>query len=104
MSLTSDGWTSITGDPYLSLTAHYITNGWMLKTKCLAAMYAPESYTADYLANFIRERLKEYQLRTGNVVSITTDSAANMIAMVRKLGKNLLIVSLNVWVYAIKNL
>ena len=87
ISVTSDGWTSLTGDPYLSLTAHFITKDWHLTTKCMTTMYAPESHTAEYISDFVKETLGDYGLRTGNVVSITTDSAANMVAAARKLGK-----------------
>ena len=87
ISVTTDGWTSITGDPYLSLTAHFITTDWHLTTRCLFTMYSPESHTADHISNFVKEGVHEYGLRIGNVVSITTDSAANMVAAARKLGK-----------------
>lgn len=49
-------------------------------------MYSPESHTADHIANFVREGVQHYGLRTGNIVCITTDSAANMVAAARKLG------------------
>ena len=32
---TTDMWSSITGEPYLSYTVHYISPEWKLETKCL---------------------------------------------------------------------
>ena len=86
LSLTSDGWSSLNRDPYMSLTAHYIDTSWKLHTKCLATSYLPESHTADIIANFLIETLDEYSIDRGKVVSITTDSAANMVAA----GNNLI--------------
>lgn len=80
ISVTSDGWSSITGDSYMSLTAHFITSNWEIRSACLKTQYHPESHTAANLAKFFTDSFHEYGLRTGNIVSITTDSAANMIA------------------------
>ena len=32
---TTDMWSNITGEPYLSYTVHYISPEWKLETKCL---------------------------------------------------------------------
>jgi hypothetical protein len=91
VSVTMDGWTSISGDPYLSLTCHFINSEWKLITSCLTTMYYPESHTADNLADFVTSTLHDFGLRRGNLVSMTTDSAANMIAAARVLGKFILL-------------
>lgn len=80
ISCTTDGWSSLAKDPYISLTAHYVSDDWVLKTRCLSTMYAPESHTAENLAQFTRDGLQEYGVYTSQLVSLTTDSAANMVA------------------------
>lgn len=70
----------------MSLTAHFIDDDWILRTKCLKTQYHPESHTAENLAEFIKCGMHEYGLRLGNIVTVTTDSAANMIAAARKAG------------------
>lgn len=87
LSITSDGWSSVAKDSYMSLTAHYIDQEWNLVSRCLKTQYHPESHTAINLANFFQEALKEYGLKTGFVVTITTDSAPNMIAAARDAGE-----------------
>ena len=87
LSLTSDGWSSISKDSYMSLTAHYIDKDWNLITRCLRTAYHPEAHTAVNLAHFFRESLNQYGLKTGYVVTMTTDRAANMIAATREAGK-----------------
>ena len=92
MSITSDGWSSITGDSYMSLTAHYIDHDWCLHTSCLKTQYHPESHTATNISNFLLESLAEYGLRRGNITAITTDSAANMVAAAREASKYIYII------------
>ena len=72
----------------MSLTAHYIDKDWNLITRCLRTAYHPEAHTAVNLAHFFRESLNQYGLKTGYVVTMTTDSAANMIAATREAGKS----------------
>ena len=83
VSLTTDGWSSINRDPYMSLTAHFINSDWVLTTRCLKTQYYPDSHTAENVSQFIQDGLHEYGLRFGNVASISTDNAANMIAAIR---------------------
>lgn len=85
-SCTMDGWSSIAGDPYLSLTIHYINAEWQLVAKCLSTMYVPQSHTGDTLSDFVKETLDEYGLNKRDMAYITTDSAANNIAACRKLS------------------
>lgn len=81
-----DGWFSINADPYLSFTAHFIDDGWSLQTHCLHTMYYPEQHAAENLACFVKDSLRTFDLRRGNLVTITTDNAVNMIATGRLLG------------------
>lgn len=71
----------------MSLTGHYIDTDWNLVSRCLKTQYHPESHNAINLATFFKEVLDEYGLKSGYVVSLTTDSAANMIAAAREAGK-----------------
>ena len=79
ISLTTDAWSSNTMDPYLSLTAHFISPTWKLRTYCLRTIYMPESHTGENLAAMIRTILREYDITLDRVVSITTDSGRNMV-------------------------
>lgn len=85
-SCTMDGWSSIAGDPYLSLTIHYIDANWKLISKCLSTMYTPQSHTANNLGDFLREGLRDFDLYLDSMCYITTDSASNNVAACRNLG------------------
>ena len=79
LSCTTDGWSSVTTAPYLSLTVHFVTPMWTLRTYCLRTIYMPESHTAEHIASMIRRVLSEYDLCMDKITSFTTDSAANMV-------------------------
>ena len=49
IALTTDGWTSILGSPYISLTVHAINNDFVLIFFLLGTVHAPSNHTGDYL-------------------------------------------------------
>ena len=75
---TTDGWTSINTDPYLSLTVHFLTPTWQLRTYCLRTIYLPDSHTGKNIAGMIRTILAEFNLVLEDVTTITTDNGSNM--------------------------
>lgn len=75
MSLTTDLWTSFTMKPYITVTAHYITNTWQLKARVLCKSIMSESYTAANIANRLSEIIKEWGIQ---VFCILHDNASDM--------------------------
>ena len=53
ISLTSDLWTSIATDGYLSLTAHFIDKDWVLQKRILNFSYMPPPHSGIALADMI---------------------------------------------------
>lgn len=80
-SFTTDLWSSVTMDPYISLTIHFIDNAFIMKAIVLENRYIPDSHTGINLSETLLQILEEWGLCKGEVASITTDSAANMIKM-----------------------
>uniref|UniRef100_A0A9J8DDS8 BED-type domain-containing protein n=1 Tax=Cyprinus carpio carpio TaxID=630221 RepID=A0A9J8DDS8_CYPCA len=85
-SVTTDMWSSVNMMPYMSLTIHYLSANWELKSKCLETVFTPESHTGDNLAEALRSSFQEWSLDERKLVCITTDNGANIVAAVRKLG------------------
>ena len=46
-SATTDIWSSVNGDPYMSYTIHYITEEWELQSIALGTLYFPEDHTGE---------------------------------------------------------
>lgn len=85
LSCTTDGWSSLTGDPYVSLTVHFMTPQWELRTYCLRTIYMPESHTGENVAQMLKTILGEYNLRLADVTTFTTDNGSNMKVAIRNL-------------------
>ncbi|KAF3854296.1 hypothetical protein F7725_022351 [Dissostichus mawsoni] len=62
VSLTTDLWTSCTMDPYITITAHYITDTWELKSRVLRTTIMPERHTAVNIAQRLKETIEEWDL------------------------------------------
>ncbi|KAL6481122.1 hypothetical protein MHYP_G00092020 [Metynnis hypsauchen] len=85
-SATTNMWSSVNMMPYISLTIHYLSAHWELKSKCLETVFMSESHTGDNLVEALRSSLQEWSLDERKLACITTDNGANIVAVVRKLG------------------
>ena len=77
-SATTDLWTSISEDPYITLTCHFIDRSWELKSLCLQTHYIPEDHTAENISAVLAETLQQWKLEDNRLVGITTDSGSNV--------------------------
>jgi hypothetical protein len=69
ISMTFDSWTSLIGDPFLSVTAHYIDapvdkpQEWELKTEQLAFKYIEGNHSGANIGRILIEVIDEYGIR-----------------------------------------
>ena len=82
-SATTDMWSSINGDPYMSYTIHYITEEWELQSTALGTLYFPEDHTGENLSDAIKETLQSWNLDSKNQVFLTTDNGSNILCAVK---------------------
>lgn len=76
ISLTTDMWTSITGDSYITVTSHFI-HEWKLCTAALSTVKMEERHTGVNIASAINSILEDYNIKN-NIVCIVTDNASTM--------------------------
>ncbi|XP_056119514.1 E3 SUMO-protein ligase ZBED1-like [Rhinichthys klamathensis goyatoka] len=76
---TTDLWSSRTTEPYMSLTVHFVTEDFEIKSRCLQTAFFPESHTAENIGEALREAVAAWGLDETRQVCITTDNAANMV-------------------------
>ena len=68
MSLTFDSWTSLTGDPFLGITAHYIYSPldkpqqWVLKTDQLVLTPITRNHSGKNIAKILLEAIDAFDL------------------------------------------
>ena len=82
-SATTDMWSSINGEPYMSYTIHYITEDFGLHSTALGTFYFPEDHTGENIADAIKETLHSWNLDKKNQVCITTDNGSNILCAVK---------------------
>ena len=56
---TTDLWSSITSEPYLSYTIHFIDKNWNMCSKCLQTHYMPEAHTGINLQEVLTSSLDQ---------------------------------------------
>ena len=83
--LTTDGWTSIINQSFVTVTIHFINpkKDYEISTVLLRCTDFPQSYTGDDLALFLKNTVAEWGLNQ-HVAAVVTDNAANMKSAIEK--------------------
>lgn len=90
VGFSTDLWTSRAGDPFLSLTIHYLSKEWNLKRYTLECMPFEGHHTAVRIAAALDQKLKGLQTLANDAQKVLVhDAAANMKAAVRKSSSGL---------------
>lgn len=74
ISLTSDLWTSINIEGYITLTAHYVDKNLKLNSKILNFCQMPPSHTGFELCKIISEFLTDWEIKK-KIFTVTLDNA-----------------------------
>lgn len=83
VSVTTDIWTSMNTDSFLTITAHFYPNDCIqLKTVVLCTKKLEKNHTGSYLAEMIFKEFNIWNIHN-KVVAIVTDGGSNMKAAVR---------------------
>ena len=76
ISLTSDCWTSITTDGYISLTAHFVDKFWCVQKRILNFCFMAPPHTGIHFSSHVFNLLKEWGIQK-KIFSLTLDNASN---------------------------
>lgn len=75
---TADLWSSQTMEPFLSLTVHFTTSDFSMKSRCLQKAFFPADHTGEELVQGLKESLNSWSLEEEKMVCITTDNRSNI--------------------------
>lgn len=81
VSLSVDGWTSISNDAYIAVTAHYIDPMWSMKSILLDCKLVTHAETSEFICTIINNIAEDWKI-SDKILTIVTDQAANMIKAV----------------------
>lgn len=76
---TTDLWSSRTMQPYMSLTVHYVSESWKMRSVCLQTSYFPQDHTGESIALELKDALGSWGLTEERLSCVTTDSGSNVI-------------------------
>lgn len=77
IAITSDAWTSAATEAFLSLTAHYIDEGFQMHTIPLECAAFPGSHTAENIKRKLEQLLGRNDIPMEYVSALVADNAAN---------------------------
>ena len=78
VACTTDGWTSIVTESYITLSCHFIDHDWNMQSICLQTKHYPESHTAENLKQMLLEAFHEWKLDQKCITGVV-DNARNMV-------------------------
>ncbi|CAM4301869.1 unnamed protein product [Leuciscus chuanchicus] len=84
LAITSDGWTSLRQDHYLTVTVHYTSQG-SVRQKVLHTRAVYKSQTGEVVGEEISDILEEFEIDLSKIVAVTVDNAGNMDIAIKKL-------------------
>lgn len=85
VTITTDGWTSITNESYLSVTVHFINEHMEMKSSLIECFKYNEQHTAVNLAEELKRVTEDWGIRD-KVACVVSDSAPNIKAAIRLTG------------------
>lgn len=83
VSLTTDLWTSLANDSYLSVTAHFINKEWQLNTYLLDTTLMPDKHTAENITAKMNEVFRDWI--SCKISAVVSDNASNITNAIRNL-------------------
>lgn len=84
ISITSDIWTSLNTDSFMTITVHTFDSAFILKTFVLCTLKLENNHTGEYLSQTLENIFNEWRIKH-KIVAIVTDSGANIKSAVNKL-------------------
>jgi hypothetical protein len=85
VALTTDGWSSNVGDPYITVTVHYVTKNLKMMSRVLTTSHMPQAHTGENICKFLKETASVWRIEN-KIVAVVTDNAANVKEAVRLTG------------------
>ena len=80
VSLTTDHWTSLATEGYITVTCHFVDKDWTFQNYVLATRKTTERHTGDNIYADIRSVCREFAIQDENITSLVSDNASNMVS------------------------
>ncbi|CAM9419291.1 unnamed protein product [Chrysoparadoxa australica] len=81
VSLTTEAWTSVSAEGFVAITAHFVDEDMKMRQVSLGCNPKAERHTANNQEQHLMDKLRYFNVKVEHVVQLTTDAAANNMAM-----------------------
>ena len=81
-AMTTDCWSSRPNHSFMSLTIHYVSTEWDLKSHMLETGEITVEHTAINLSKYLKEILDRWKLPFTQISAVVTDNASNITAAI----------------------
>ena len=80
VSLTTDHWTSLAMEGYITVTGHFIDKDWKFNNCVLATRKTTEKHSVVNIQTDLMNVCREFAINAENLTSLVTDNASNMVS------------------------
>lgn len=89
ISLTTDHWTSLATEGYITVTGHFIDENWNYNNCVLATRKTTEKHTGENIRADLKSVCQEFAIKDQNITSLVSDNASNMVSCASLLPDNI---------------
>lgn len=80
IGFSTDVWTNVATEAYLSVRCHYITDDWDMQSICLTTMLMQEEHTASNTAEMLEELVASYEIWPRKITAVVQENSAKVVA------------------------
>ncbi|MEW8547555.1 MAG: hAT transposon family protein [Candidatus Thiodiazotropha sp.] len=89
VSLTTDHWTSVATEGYITVTGHFVDENWNFQNYVLATRKTTERHTGENIYADLQSVCREYAIKDENITCLVSDNASNMVSCAALLPDNI---------------
>lgn len=76
-----------TPESYLTITVHYVSDEWILKSRILGSTQLQDRHTGENLSQWILTMLNKFGADPSKIVAVVHDNASNMVSAMQMLSQ-----------------
>ena len=86
--ITTDTWTSVATESYLTITVHYISKDWLMRSHVLGTMLLEERHTGENLSKWMLKMVRKFNTDPSRIVADVHNNASNIVSAMNLLKQS----------------
>ncbi len=88
LCITTDTWTSVATESYLTITVHYVSKDWFMRSHVLGIMLLEERHTGENLSKWMLKMAGKFKIDPSRIVAVVHDNASNIVCAMNLLKQS----------------